>query len=161
MTYKRGWSIDCLLRWLRVREEAGHPFPQSLRQLEADIAHSALLTRLLEGKDPLPEPPPRAMAYPWYELIEKGRAEAYEVFELTGGVEEGSGYQVLVVDQYPWKIVKKVSEDEYLVTYDEGKTQWKAYAVVVEESIDADMDAPPEILTSRGRIVKKWIIERA
>lgn len=35
-------------------------------QLRADASHSALLRRLLSGKEPLPEPPPLKHAYPDY-----------------------------------------------------------------------------------------------
>lgn len=37
-----------------------------IAQLCADADHSALLRRLLEGKEPLPEPPPIRNAYPIY-----------------------------------------------------------------------------------------------
>ena len=45
----------------------------------ADLAHSALLRRLLEGKSPLPDPPPCYRSYPWYDLIEDGHAEKVSV----------------------------------------------------------------------------------
>lgn len=35
-------------------------------QLSADADHSALLWRLLSGKEPLPEPPPLEHSYPVY-----------------------------------------------------------------------------------------------
>ncbi len=34
----------------------------------ADATHSALLKRLLSGKDPTEHVPPKAFGYPWYEL---------------------------------------------------------------------------------------------
>ena len=39
----------------------------------ADAIHSSLLSRLLSGKDPTEHVPPKAFAYPWYEL-EEGKA---------------------------------------------------------------------------------------
>lgn len=42
------------------------------QQLAADAEHSALLLRLFEGKDPLPEPPPLRHSYPDYEASEGG-----------------------------------------------------------------------------------------
>ena len=60
------WGIICLLRWLRIRADNGKPFPESLGQLEVDIDHSALLRRLLSGKEPLPQPPPLKHSYPDY-----------------------------------------------------------------------------------------------
>lgn len=38
----------------------------STGQLIPDVDHSALLYRLLRGRDPLPEPPPLAHSYPVY-----------------------------------------------------------------------------------------------
>ena len=46
----------------------------------ADAVHSALLKRLLDGKQALPEPPPRSYSYPWYELVENGYENRCEVF---------------------------------------------------------------------------------
>ena len=60
------WVIGCLLRWLEIRTENGKPFPQSAAQLSVDIDHSSLLSRLLSGKEPLPEPPPLRYGYPDY-----------------------------------------------------------------------------------------------
>jgi hypothetical protein len=41
----------------------------------ADVDHSALLRRLLEGKPLLPKAPPLRMSYPWYELGEGQKCE--------------------------------------------------------------------------------------
>lgn len=38
---------------------------------EADIAKSRLFWRIRSGKEPLPEPPPRAYSCPWYEVVEE------------------------------------------------------------------------------------------
>lgn len=40
-----------------------------------DADHSALLFRLLSGKEPLPKAPPKRMSYPWYELGEGEKIE--------------------------------------------------------------------------------------
>lgn len=65
-------------RWLSIKFEhertnlqAGEKkWPRSpvsyVHQLIPDADHSALLWRLLEGKEPLPEPPPLENAYPVY-----------------------------------------------------------------------------------------------
>jgi hypothetical protein len=53
---------------------------------------SALLRRLLDGKEPLPYPPPKNGVYPWYSLIEDN-----EVHRVSLGFE---GSTMLVVDSY-------------------------------------------------------------
>lgn len=60
-------------RWLEIRlkwqGEKYEYFDTRLpftAQLIADIDHSSLLQRLLEGKEPLPEPPPLKYSYPDY-----------------------------------------------------------------------------------------------
>lgn len=66
-------------RWIRVRVEHDQRkgrviermSEQDWGQLVADIEHSSLLLRLLSGKDPLPEPPPRAYGYPDYKSVEE------------------------------------------------------------------------------------------
>jgi len=67
-------TLDAVKLWLKIR---GKPDDA---QLCADIDHSALLARLLDGKEPLPAPPPRAFSYPWYDLIESGKGDAMEVW---------------------------------------------------------------------------------
>src|ERR1700686_881130 len=95
-----GWSIECFLEWLRVMDQEGHPFPSSIEDLERAMAHSSLLKRLLQGKRPLPEPPPCSMSHPWYTLIENGTAEPYEVKEAPFGT---FPYPTLLIDQFPWR----------------------------------------------------------
>ena len=56
-------------RWLRIRAETGYAAQHPANSAEAD--HSALLGRLLEGKEPLAFAPPTAYAYPWYDLFDR------------------------------------------------------------------------------------------
>jgi hypothetical protein len=62
-------------RWLALKEkhEPSHRTggglrwkPHELTQINADVVHSALLHRLLRGREPLPEPPTLRHAYPVY-----------------------------------------------------------------------------------------------
>jgi hypothetical protein len=79
-------TLQAVAEWLEVLAESNYGMPTS-----SDVDHSALLHRLLEGKDPLPDPPPRSMSYPWYELIEKGEAiaEIHEFPPVEGSQAEG------------------------------------------------------------------------
>lgn len=61
------WARHRVARWFEVRHEwEKRPVPTTFNQLAADALHSALLYRLLSGKEPLPEPPPLYMGYPDY-----------------------------------------------------------------------------------------------
>lgn len=63
-------------RWLEIKEQeeyVGRKRKYSdgeFSQLRADVSHSALLRRLLSGKEPLEEPPPLEHSYPDYEAVE-------------------------------------------------------------------------------------------
>ena len=82
-------------------------------QMWADMTHSSLLSRILNGKEPLPTPPPRAYAYPWYSLIEDGKAEISDVH-----FHKDAGYQgEVIICQSGWKVAEKRSDAEYLLQY--------------------------------------------
>lgn len=120
-------DIDCLFRWLQIREENGISFPNNLTQLGVDVGHSALLRRLLEGKEPLPIAPPCTHSYPWYELIEDGYGYPMEVWEAPEGF-FSTEYQTLIIDQCAcWKVLEKISDNSWIATYsyhDQGETKW-------------------------------------
>jgi hypothetical protein len=103
------------LRWFQIREENGHPVPTFLMGIEGDLFHSRLLRRLLEGKEPLVEPPPEKFGQGWYELVETGRGVATEVSPWQWAPESK-----ISIEQDIWRIVKRHSESEFLVTYREG-----------------------------------------
>ena len=102
-------SIEAFFQWLKICEAHGYDLGDR-RFLKVQADHSALLARLLEGKEPLHEPPPRAFGYPWYDLVETGEGDATEVFEAEG---------MLVINQVPWIILQRVEADcEWIVTYE-------------------------------------------
>jgi hypothetical protein len=85
---------------------------------------SALFARLLEGKKPLSFPPPCAYSYPWYSVIEDNgpwdlSLETNSLDELLW--ENRSGEQEILIEQTPWKVIKKISNEEVIVTF--GKWQ--------------------------------------
>lgn len=130
-------DIEKLLKWLEIREENGIEFPSSLSSLKIDIDHSALLQRLLEGKDPLPIPPPRSFSYPWYDLIEKGEAHPCEVWEMPPGLNH-EDFPMLVIDQFAgWKVLEKISDTEWVATHSYGdrknpkwaEGKWRVYQI--------------------------------
>jgi hypothetical protein len=90
----------CFKHWLELRNSSAVPSA-------ADLDHSALLRRLLDGERAFKVPPPRAHSYPWYELaagmecpvfdlshrgseilINQSRYVVIEWNEVTGGIVE-------------------------------------------------------------------------
>jgi hypothetical protein len=113
---REAWrGIMCLLRWIAIREENGHPVPPYLSAMEGDLFHSPLLRRLIEGKDPLPQPPPESCGEPWYELVETGRGIASDVRPWRWAPDEK-----IAIDNGIWTILEKCSETEYVVAYRSG-----------------------------------------
>ena len=97
-----------VVRWLEVR--AAHGYADEHPVTPAEASHSALLARLLSGKEPLPSPPPLSYSYPWYSLIEDGYgvcAEPFEVPETTTVLISGS----------PWQLVAR-QDDGFIVTHE-------------------------------------------
>jgi len=96
-------TLNVVKRWLKIRGKPGDT------QLCADIDHSALLVRLLDGKEPLPAPPPRANSYPWYDLIESGKGEAMEVWRYPGWP------GILCINQSgQWSVIEAHDDGSYL-----------------------------------------------
>ena len=99
-------------RWLEVGYPDKGPTP-------ADAWHSALLQRLLDGKDPLPVPPPRAYSYPWYALIENGRSTGHlDIHLYPHGVPVLDDDRPRVtICQGIWDIVEDQGNDIYIVEW--------------------------------------------
>ena len=111
-------GVASLLRWLNcLGREKGSAILQELCQdpvqMRADIEHSLLLLRLLQGKEPLLYPPPLRGGYPWYELIETGEGTGYDVVEMPK-----DGVPHLLINQsLQWRILEKIGLQEWIVTY--------------------------------------------
>ena len=139
-------SIEAFFQWLKICEAQGYDLPMDRRSLKIRADHSALLERLLEGKEPLQEPPPRAFGYPWYDLVETGEGDAMEVFEAEGG---------LVINQEPWIILQRVEADcEWIVTY-EYKSRMSG-EVQVKRSNGRWCVTPGKVRDH----VRRWIVKR-
>lgn len=107
-----------LFKWLEIRSEGGLEFPSSIDQLKITMMKSALLNRLLKGKEAFPHPPPKKYSYPWYALIENGEDIATDVWKADGWVGTFYDSPTLMICQFPWRIVKEIAEDSWLVNYD-------------------------------------------
>lgn len=122
-------DIDILTRWLQIRTENGYDMPRDISHFKITCLKSALLHRMLEGKEPFPIPPPRAFSYPWYDLIENGIAHPYEVWAADDEISFVlTDYPALVIDQSPWKILEKLEEDSWIITYQYGPDEDRKFA---------------------------------
>jgi hypothetical protein len=100
---------------------------------EADLWHSVLLPRLLDGYDPLPQPPPRAYSAPWYALIETGQADLlpFEVHRnAPDGLVDGDGFWIR---QSFWPVVATHSDTLWEVQYYEPQRTPGAWTLAHRE----------------------------
>ena len=92
--------------WEQITSREGYDYTMNGVTFEK----SSLLHRLLDGKDPLPDPPPTQFSYPWYDVIEG-----------TGPwlKNEGSFWpqtpDVAIINQSPWHIVEGKHGDDTLI----------------------------------------------
>lgn len=137
-TWDLSKDIDILLKFWEIRTENGYEFPNDLNQFKISCRKSALLHRMLEGKEPLPIPPPTAHSYPWYDLIENEIGHPYEVWEGDDFIAKAFGDDlVVVIDQTVWKLLEKLGEDSWIVTYSYGRdekrklaeSKWHVYTI--------------------------------
>jgi hypothetical protein len=106
-----------LFDWLEIREASGYDFPNSTDQLNLSMNKSALLERMLSGKSPLPIPPPTKFSYPWYSLIDSGEGTSTDVWLPDGWAAKLHDYPALYINQFAWKIVQTLGDNDWIVTY--------------------------------------------
>lgn len=58
--------LDAIGTWITTAQREGYEPLSGWTNAYAEVMHSALLRRLLSGKEPLPEKPPLKYAYPDY-----------------------------------------------------------------------------------------------
>lgn len=147
-----------LIEWLKIREAGGLDFPSSPDHFQLTMMKSSLLNRLLQGKEPLPIPPPKKYSYPWYSLIETGEGQATDVWEADSWVRDFHDYPTLYICQFPWKVIQKISEEDWIVTYSYlfNKTEkfsedsWHVYKVDdywIIKKLNAQLYYPALLLT--------------
>lgn len=110
-------GILTLLEWLSIRDQSGLEYPNSVASLKINIFKSSLLSRMLEGKVIYPYPPPTSFSYPWYYLLENKADQATMVWEEDGTVFLLHDYKAIYINQHPWKIIKKISDNEFYCVY--------------------------------------------
>lgn len=125
-------AVEALFKTLQIREENGYDFPRDINHLMISIRKSALFHRLMEGKEPLPVPPPKSYSYPWYALIEDGYGYPSEVWKDKHNM---FGHPAVGIDQSIWKLEEELGDDDFVVRYLYGKdfkeseTRWHVYCI--------------------------------
>lgn len=123
-------TIQAIAQWMRIRLENGQCEIRDARDFEIQADHSlrgGLLGRILiEGKEPLPHPPPVAFSRPWYSLIEKGKTVLDGDF-----VSPGIGKDKLTICQSQWTILHRVGENYIVVWHPDkkGESPWGRWKV--------------------------------
>lgn len=105
------YLIQCLYTWQNtVYKESGE---RPDLNNTANITKSCLLYRLcVDGKDPLPFPPPRSFSAPWYSLIEESYGQPYEVYFRPDNTPVVGGD--VIIDQCVWKVSEIRTDDMFL-----------------------------------------------
>jgi hypothetical protein len=96
------------------------------------IEKSALLQRLIAGKEPLTYRPPTSNSYPWYEVIESIQSE-HQVFigdslSLGSMMSPGAnpGERCISINGALWRIEETICPDqEYIVSWGQYPMKWK------------------------------------
>lgn len=107
-----------MIRWMEIaRNRYGDKWIPS----EADVSKSALLERLRNGLEPLPEPPPLGFSCPWYAVVED--PGPHYVFEVhVYGPDDKFFANTIGILQHTYEIVDKLGETEYIVRSGNGSS---------------------------------------
>lgn len=134
----------CINRWAWIRFGAMTPEEQqthrtTITQVSADVDHSGLLNRLLSGKRPFKYPPPRAMSYPWYSLLEDKQqmscnAHIHEIAHVNSWLD----FPHVNLEQGIWKILRK-EDDAYICEW-VGGHPWQ---VRLEQMTEEELQTKP------------------
>jgi len=103
-------SAAAVARWLEWRASIGQKEITS-----DDVAHSALLRRLMAGRDPLPERPPLSFGQPWYALFDEDHVEWPSAIDSPSRDQADPDRITIHGDR--WRVVSKL-DDGWIVAYD-------------------------------------------
>lgn len=110
---------SCFYAWEQIRRENGYDSTPT----GIDIEKSCLLGRMtMEGKPPLPTPPPTAYAAPWYALIENGRADLLR--HDVWGPTDLDGATVMGICHTAWNVVRLGDPSGYVITHEKAAGEW-------------------------------------
>jgi len=112
-------TVERIEQWARIRQAVG----EDVTIGRASMRKSRLFFRLMTlGLDPLPLPPPRAMAGPWYQVVEDGSAD------LGGEYTPDDRGCVSIWGDGRWRVLASVEPDRaYVVTHPGAIGRWNLF----------------------------------
>lgn len=129
---------------------------------------SSLFRRLLDGRPPMPYPPPCAYSYPWYDVVENTspiilnqvafegeRGSAMTLAEHARGRPQG-GIGIVQISQTIWTLLER-DGDSATVTYGEWSTigaRWQLSRVEIPQTQENGS------ICSWHDISKRWVTNR-
>lgn len=150
--------IEKLALWETTRRKAGYFDTHNISPLPlVEMRKSRLLLRILQGKEPLPVPPPTFYSGPWYELIEDGHTEFSDMMDTpapypVGGPFEGMGWHIN--GSHGWQLVRTEGSDT------EGRTT-RVFSHPGAPGLWRLMPWPVRLASSGGWITHPgWRLER-
>lgn len=117
---------------------------------------SALFARLLEGKQPLPFPPPTSYSYPWYDIIEtpgKYQVSIGAPWSSANAPNEegmpGEG-KYIVLNQCAWEIVRENTAAADFLSFMQQVTDPHAVPAPLMQFLRNALAGKPEFILSYG-----------
>lgn len=111
MTAAQRILAEDTLRWIRICRREGYCVDKDDGlPTDADLWHSSLLGRLIDGKEPLSAPPPLLNSYPCYALAEGDAVTVRDGYERPKLAPE-----CLLLGGALWRIIERVRPDEWIV----------------------------------------------
>jgi hypothetical protein len=145
MTPEEKRVAHAVVRWLQIKLQFEERYDPLRGPTLADVDHSSLLQRLLDGKEPLPVPPPKQYSYPAYHLVEEdGPQYVYEVWFNDPGQ--------VVIEQSPWQIVEKLSEEDYIVQWGQFDQRYRLHK---KDNVKIGMHIKDDSIYGRA-----WVLEK-
>lgn len=115
MTLEEQRIARAVVQWIAIKTKFEERYDPLKGPTPADIDHSSLLRRLLDGKEALALPPPKRFSYPDYSLVEEdGPQRVLEVHFNPKRCSQDSGQ--VYIDQSIWDI-ESVENDVYIVRW--------------------------------------------
>jgi hypothetical protein len=118
---------------------------------------SALFARLLEGKQPLPYPPPTSFSYPWYDIIEVpgphhvsigGGLSVAGIVNWDGGA---ASNEHIALNQCLWGIVRKNRGAEEFLVYLRQENERIKNARKTCATVMPSLSEKPEFVVTYGQ----------
>jgi hypothetical protein len=161
---ERQYVLACVKDWLEIKNDnlkcdsckyRNEKFPPGAQTTPADVDHSSLLGRILEGMKIHKNPPPLAFSYPADRLAsgESCRVTSLHFSSwLAKELEKHDGTERVYIHQSAWNVVTK-NDSEYILEWPETKEQYRLRKNRPEDGKPWNVLYDPEDDT-------RWVLEK-